>query len=52
MTMAMAREGGIAVASRPTDTVGKPSPITPLTKPARRNAAMTKSRIGSNMAPH
>src|SRR6516162_11563498 len=42
MTMASALPGGIARASRLTDTVGRPSPITPLMNPAsRKMAAMT-----------
>src|SRR5450755_49353 len=49
MTMASAWPGGIATASRPIDTVGRPSPITPLTKPASANTAAMRTRRGSNM---
>src|SRR6266550_8359232 len=49
MTMAIARDGCIATASRPIDTVGSPSPITPLMKPASSKAAAMKSRRGSNI---
>src|SRR3954447_16379498 len=51
ITMASACAGGIVSASRPIDTVGKPRPITPLMKPASRNAAAIRSRRGSNIAP-
>src|SRR5262245_26971942 len=47
MTMASALPGGIATASRLTDTVGKPRPITPLTKPANRKMAAITTRNGS-----
>src|SRR5580704_10291434 len=49
MTMASARDGGMVTASRPIATVGRPSPTTPLMKPASRNAAAMKMRRGSDM---
>src|SRR5215212_9933244 len=49
MTIASAWDGGMVTASRPMDTVGSPSPITPLTKPANRNAAAIRINRGSNM---
>src|SRR6202035_1220945 len=49
MTMASARAGGIDTASRPIDTVGRPSPIAPLMKPASKNDAAIRSRRWSNM---
>src|SRR5690348_14654905 len=49
MTIASACDGGIVTASSPIDTVGSPSPITPLTKPASRNAAAIRINRGSNM---
>src|SRR5260370_10948798 len=49
MTMASAREGCMVTASRPIDTVGRPSPIARLTKPASRNEAAMRIRRGSNM---
>jgi hypothetical protein len=52
MTMASARDGGMVTASRPIDTVGSPSPIVPLTKPASRKAAAIRMRRGSNIGPH
>src|SRR5215203_2678386 len=50
ITMASACAGGIVRASRPIDTVGKPRPITPLMKPASRNAAAIRRRRGSSIA--
>src|ERR1700712_5310283 len=52
MTMVSACTGGIDTASRPIDTVGRPSPITPLTKPAIKNATAMKIRSESVMAAH
>jgi hypothetical protein len=49
MTMAIARDGCIVTASRPIDTVGSPSPITPLMKPASSKAAAMKSSMGSDI---
>src|SRR5687767_507172 len=49
ITIAIACPGGMVTASRPIDTVGRPSPITPLTKPASRNAKPIRMRRGSNM---
>ena len=49
ITMASACDGGMVTASRPIDTVGRPSPITPLMKPASRKAAATKISMGSDM---
>jgi hypothetical protein len=50
MTMAIARDGCIATASRPIETVGSPSPTTPVTKPASSRAAAMKNRKGSDIA--
>jgi hypothetical protein len=47
MTIASALPGGIATASRLTETVGNPSPITPLMKPANRKIEAITSRNGS-----
>jgi hypothetical protein len=47
--MAIARDGGMATASRPIDTVGSPSPIAPLMNPASRNIAAIRMRRGSAM---
>ncbi|MEZ0046883.1 hypothetical protein ABIA42_005762 [Bradyrhizobium sp. USDA 327] len=52
MTMAMARLGAMLTASRPMDTVGKPSPTTPLTNPASRKTAAITMRSGSIMSAH
>src|SRR5947209_4691712 len=52
MTMASARAGGMVTASRPIDTVGRPRPITPLTKPASRKLAAMRIKTGSNMRSH
>jgi hypothetical protein len=52
MTIASACAGGIDTASRPIDTVGRPSPMTPLMKPASRNAAAIRNSKGSNIRPH
>src|SRR3954454_9116224 len=49
MTIARAGAGGIDTASRPIATVGSPRPITPLTKPARKNTAAMAIRRGSTM---
>src|SRR5262249_39641520 len=49
MTMAIACPGVMVTASRPIDTVGSPSPITPLTNPASRNAAPMRMRSDSCM---
>src|SRR3954468_5603136 len=49
MTMASACAGGMVTASSPIDTVGKPRPMTPLMKPASRNAAAIRSRNESDM---
>src|ERR1043166_4074536 len=49
MTIAIAWPGAIVTASRPIDTVGSPSPITPLTNPASRNAAVMKMSSESCM---
>ena len=49
MTMAIAWAGGIDTASRPIDTVGRPSPSAPFTKPASRKAAVTRRSNESNM---
>src|SRR5438309_6688605 len=49
MTIASACAGGIVAANSPIDTVGRPSPITPLTKPASRKAPAIRSRNGSNI---
>src|SRR5438876_1584877 len=49
MTIASACAGGIVTTSSPIDTVGRPSPITPLTKPASRKAHAIRSRNGSNI---
>src|SRR6202166_3962871 len=49
ITIACACAGGMVTASRPIDTVGRPSPITPLTKPASRKAAATRISRGSDM---
>lgn len=49
MTMASAWLGGIVTASRPIETVGRPIPMAPLTKPASRNAAAMRKSRGSNM---
>ena len=46
ITIAIAWPGGIVTASRPIDTVGRPSPSTPLTKPASRNAAAIENEEG------
>jgi hypothetical protein len=46
MTIASALPGGIATASRLTETVGNPSPITPLMKPAsRKTAAIARMKV-------
>src|SRR5260221_10540112 len=50
MTIASARDGCIVTASNPIETVGRPSPSTPLTKPASRNTAAIRIMKGSNMA--
>jgi hypothetical protein len=52
MTIASACAGGIDTASRPIDTVGRPSPMTPLMKPAIRNAAAMSNKRGSNIWVH
>src|SRR5512140_3795524 len=49
ITMASACDGGMVTASRPIDTVGSPSPITPLMKPASRKATATRINMGSDM---
>jgi hypothetical protein len=49
MTMASARLGSMVTARRPIDTVGRPRPITPLTKPASRKTAAISKSMGSNM---
>ena len=49
MTMAIAWAGGIDTASRPIDTVGRPSPSAPFTKPASRKVAVTRRSRESNM---
>jgi hypothetical protein len=49
MTMASAWPGGIVTASRPIDTVGRPSPSTPLMKPASSSAAAMRTSMESNM---
>src|SRR6266702_5646687 len=48
MTMASACAGGIVTASRPIETVGRPSPSTPLMKPASSSEAAMRS-MESNM---
>src|ERR1700754_1662880 len=40
----------MVTASSPIDTVGRPSPITPLMNPASRKVAAIRSRKGSNIA--
>src|SRR5258708_12673170 len=49
MTIASARDGCMVTASRPIATVGRPSPSTPLMKPASRNTAAIGTMNGSNM---
>src|SRR5919201_5536546 len=49
MTIAIAWPGAMVTASKPIDTVGSPSPITPLTNPASRKAAAIKTRSMSCM---
>src|SRR5260370_42438400 len=49
MTIASARDGCMATASKPIETVGRPSPSMPLTKPASRNTAAIRMMKGSNM---
>ena len=49
----LAREaGGIDTASRPIDTVGRPRPSAPFTKPASRKVAVTRRSRESNMGRH
>ena len=52
ITIAIAWPGAIVTASRPIDTVGRPSPMTPLMKPASRNAEAIRMRKESNMGRH
>src|SRR3954471_6453263 len=52
MTMASACAGGMVTASRPIDTVGRPRPITPLTKPASRKLAAMRIKTGSDIRSH
>jgi hypothetical protein len=49
--MAAACAGGMTMAKSPMDTVGRPRPMTPLTKPARTNTAAMKIQCGSSMGP-
>src|ERR1700736_6262819 len=49
MTMASACPGGMVTASRPIETVGRPSPSTPLMKPASSSEAAMRSSMESNM---
>jgi hypothetical protein len=37
--------GGITRVSRPMETVGRPRPITPFTKPARRKASVATTTV-------
>jgi hypothetical protein len=45
---AAASEGAMTRPSKPMATVGKPRPITPLTKPAIRKAMVTMNMVFSN----
>ncbi len=52
MTIASAWAGGIDTASRPIDTVGRPSPSAPLTKPASRKATAMRMSKESIIRAH
>jgi hypothetical protein len=48
--IAAACAGLITILRRPIETVGRPSPITPFTKPARTKVAKMKARAGTSSA--
>ena len=52
MTIVSACTGVIDTASRPIETVGRPRPMTPLTKPASMKTAAITIRKESNMSAH